>query len=88
MVKATSTAGFFSSRCRSTGTPRPSSSTSAEPSLNTETVMRLPCPASDSSTALSIASWTMCRGWMVWVYIPGMRRTGSRPLRAWIAEAS
>ncbi len=88
MPKATSTAGFFSSGCMSTGMPRPSSSTSTEPSLNTRTVMRLPKPASASSTALSIASCTMCRGCTVCVYIPGMRRTGSRPLRAWMAEAS
>jgi hypothetical protein len=56
IVKATSTAGFFSTGCRSTGTPRPSSATSTEPSLNTDTEIRLPKPASASSTALSIAS--------------------------------
>src|SRR6476659_6345598 len=35
LEKATSTAGFFSSLCMSTGMPRPSSSTCTEPSLNT-----------------------------------------------------
>ncbi len=88
MVKATSTAGFFSSLCRSTGTPRPSSSTSTEPSFDTVTVIFLPKPASASSTALSTASCTMCSGWIVWVYMPGMRRTGSSPFRAWMADAS
>jgi hypothetical protein len=88
MVKATSTAGFFSTGCMSTGMPRPSSSTSTEPSLNTRTVIFLPKPPSASSTALSIASCTMCRGCTVWVYMPGMRRTGSRPFSAWIADAS
>ncbi len=88
MVNATSTAGFFSTGCMSTGIPRPSSSTSIEPSLCQLTVIFLPKPASASSTALSIASCATCSGWMVWVYIPGMRRTGSSPLRAWIDEAS
>src|SRR3954470_16019325 len=88
MVKATSTAGFFSTGCMSTGMPRPWSSTSTEPSLRSVTVILLPNPESASSTALSIASCTMCSGCTVWVYIPGMRRTGSRPLSAWIAEAS
>jgi hypothetical protein len=59
MVKATSTAGFFSSGCMSTGMPRPSSSTSTEPSLRTVIEIFLPKPASASSTALSIASCTM-----------------------------
>ena len=88
MVKATSTAGFFSTGCMSTGTPRPSSSTSKPPSLHTETVIFLPKPASASSMALSIASCTTCSGWIVWVYMPGMRRTGSSPFRAWMADAS
>jgi len=88
MVKATSTAGFFSTGCMSTGMPRPSSSTSTEWSLRSVTVILLPWPASASSTALSIASCTMCSGWIVCVYMPGMRRTGSSPFSAWIADAS
>ena len=42
MVNATSTAGFFSTGCMSTGTPRPSSVTSTEPSLRSATVIFLP----------------------------------------------
>ena len=42
MVNATSTAGFFSTGCMSTGTPRPSSLTSTEPSLRSATVIFLP----------------------------------------------
>jgi hypothetical protein len=88
MVKATSTAGFFSTGCMSTGMPRPSSSTSTEPSLRSVTLILRPKPASASSTALSIASCMRCSGCTVCVYIPGMRRTGSRPFSAWIADAS
>jgi len=47
----------------------------------------LPKPASASSTALSIASCTTCRECTVCVHA-GMRRTGSSPLSAWIADAS
>ena len=83
-VKTTSTVGAFSTGCGPTGMPRPSSSTDTEPSLCITTDTRLANPASASSAALSIISWTMCNGLSVRVYMPGRARTGSRPLRTLI----
>ena len=86
-VNTISMTGTFSSGCRPTGMPRPSSSTLTLPSLCTVTSMCLPKPARISSEALSITSWMMCSGLSVRVYIPGRWRTGSRPLRT-LMEAS
>src|SRR5688572_6113464 len=44
-------------------------------------------PASASSTLLSMTSWARWFGVRVSVYIPGRRRTGSRPLRTSMSEA-
>ena len=56
VVITTSRVGFPAWGCMSTGMPRPSSSTSTEPSLWTDTTMRLPNPASASSMELSTIS--------------------------------
>jgi hypothetical protein len=80
-VKTISTTLTFSSGCSPIGMPRPSSSTVTEPSECRMTSIRVPAPASASSAALSITSWTTCSGFSVRVYIPGRCLTGSSPLR-------
>ena len=75
----------------STGTPRPLSRTSMEPSSWTVTEMSSPCPSRASSTALSTISHTQCMRprWSVEpMYIPGRLRTASSPSRTerWRAE--
>ena len=80
-VKTISTVGTFSSGCKPTGMPRPSSSTLTLPSALMVTIIFLPCPPSASSEALSITSWMMCSGFSVRVYMPGRCLTGSSPLR-------
>jgi len=67
--------------------PRPSSCTVTEWSRCSVTAIRLQKPPKASSAALSIASWTMCSGQSVRVYIPGRWRTGSSPLRTAIDSA-
>jgi hypothetical protein len=67
--------------------PRPSSSTCSEPSRNSVTEMRLQWPAMASSTLLSTTSCARWLGRVVSVYMPGLRRTGSSPLRTSIDEA-
>ena len=78
-VNTISTTGAFSSGCRPTGMPRPSSSTVTDPSLCSVTSIRLPEPARISSDALSITSCTACKGLSVRVYMPGRCLTGSSP---------
>jgi len=56
IVSATSTPGFFSVLCRSTGMPRPLSTTVIELSAWIVTSMRVQYPASASSTELSTTS--------------------------------
>jgi len=58
-----------------------SSTTLADWSACSVTASSVASPAIASSTALSIASWTMCSGLSVRVNCPGRSRTGSRPLR-------
>ena len=67
--------------------PRPSSSTDTEPSLCTTTAMFLQWPERASSTLLSTTSCTRWLGLRVSVYMPGRRRTGSRPVRTSMSEA-
>src|SRR5258706_143104 len=83
-VKTISSTGTFSSGCKPTGMPRPSSSTLMLPSVLTVTSMCWPNPDSSSSEALSMTSWTMCNGLSVRVYIPGRCLTGSRPFKTLI----
>ena len=59
-----------------------------EPSACTRTSMRVACPASASSAALSMASWMMCVGSVVTVYMPGRSRTGCRPFSTRIDDSS
>jgi hypothetical protein len=68
--------------------PRPSSRTVSDPSLWWITSMTLACPASASSTLLSITSWARWFGRLVSVYMPGRLRTGSRPDRTSMSAAS
>jgi hypothetical protein len=82
-----STPLIFSFGWMSTGMPRPSSSTCKDPSLKTVTSMFSQCPASASSTLLSMTSWARWFGRVVSVYIPGRRRTGSNPLNTSMSEA-
>ena len=72
----------------STGMPRPSSLTCRDPSAKSTTAILRACPAMASSTLLSMTSWARWFGLVVSVYIPGRLRTGSRPLRTSMAEAS
>jgi hypothetical protein len=68
--------------CGSTGMPRPLSRTLTVPSLARSISMRLACPATASSMALSSASatkWCSARSSVPPMYMPGRRRTGSRP---------
>ena len=78
-VKTISTTLTFSSGCRPNGMPRPSSDTLTEPSPCSVTSIARPWPASASSAALSMTSWTMCSGVSVRVYMPGRCFTGSSP---------
>ena len=86
-VSTSWTVGIFSSGWRPTGMPRPLSVTVTEPSRCTVTSMRSACSPKASSAALSIASWMMCVGSAVRVYIPGSRCTGSMP-RSFLTELS
>jgi hypothetical protein len=90
-VSATSTAGFFSFGCRSTGMPRPLSDTDMEPSAASSTSMRVQWPAKASSMELSTTSYTQwCSPrWNVSpMYIAGRFRTASSPSRTWIFDPS
>src|SRR5690606_20743290 len=90
IVIATSTPGRRSVGCRSTGMPRPLSLTVMELSAWITTSMRVQWPASASSTALSTTSytrWCRPRAPVEPMYMPGRRRTASRPLRTWIWPA-
>src|SRR3954451_11006059 len=81
-VSATSTPGFFSLGCRSTGKPRPLSVTETPPSASRTTSMVSQYPAIASSTALSTTShtrWCKPRSPVEPMYIPGRLRTASRP---------
>ena len=74
-----------------TGMPRPSSLTRQAPSASTVTSMRVQAPAMASSTALSTTSHTRwCRpvGPVDPMYMPGRRRTASRPSRTVMESAS
>src|SRR3954452_18730232 len=82
MVRTTSTVGRFSTGCRSTGMPRPLSSTRTPPSASRVTLTVSQKPASASSTPLSTTSHTMwCRprSPVDPMYMPGRLRTASRP---------
>ncbi len=64
--------------------PRPLSLTVTLPSPCSSTSMRLACPATASSMALSRTSdtrWCRARSSVPPMYMPGRRRTGSSPSR-------
>ncbi len=85
-----SRADFLNCGMRSTGMPRPSSTTVAEPSALSWIQTFLANPARASSTALSMISRRDSWRPMMSVepmYIPGLLRTGSRPSRTWICCA-
>ncbi len=86
-VKTSCTVGIFSTGCMPTGMPRPLSVTVTEPSRCSVTSIWLACSPKASSAALSIASWMMCVGSLVRVYMPGRRCTGSIP-RSFCTELS
>src|SRR6187399_2482706 len=86
-VRISSTPDTFSFGWMSTGMPRPSSATDTELSLCSVTLISLACPASASSTELSTTSCARWLGRVVSVYMPGRRRTGSRPDRTSISDA-
>ena len=71
----------------STGMPRPSSITSTAPSVRSVTSTSVAKPASASSTELSTTSCTKWFGRVVSVYMPGRRRTGSKPDKTWMDSA-
>src|SRR5919106_2747817 len=71
--------------------PLPSSTTSTPPSARRVTEILVQWPAMASSTELSTTSqtrWCRPRGPVVPMYIPGRRRTASRPSRTVMSEAS
>jgi hypothetical protein len=89
-VSASSTAGTFSVGCRSTGMPRPSSTTVMELSPWMVTSTCVAWPAIASSMELSTTSytrWCRPRALVDPMYIPGRLRTASSPLRTWIWPA-
>ena len=90
IVSATSTPGFFSFGCMSTGMPRPLSITRTPPSASSVTSIVSQYPASASSTALSTTSqtrWCRPRSPVEPMYMPGRLRTASRPSRT-VSEAA
>ena len=80
----TSTPVSFVFGSTSTGIPRPSSATSADPSARRVMTIRLQYPASASSTALSMISPRQCmspRPSFEPMYMPGRFLTASSPSR-------
>ena len=74
----------------STGMPRPLSTTSHEPSGCNVTMILLQKPAIASSTELSTTSqmrWCKPARPVEPMYMPGRRRTGSRPSSTWMSLA-
>ena len=90
LVKTTSTPESPVLGSLSTGMPRPSSRTSADPSACSVTSTWVQSPPSASSTALSMIShrqWVSPRPSVEPMYIPGRLRTASSPssTRRWWA---
>ena len=89
MTSSADLPGYFG--CGSTGMPRPLSKTVRRLPGSSVTSMRLAWPATASSIALSMTSaarWWSARASVPPMYMPGRRRTGSRPSRTSIEEAS
>ena len=70
--------------------PRPLSETLSQPPSSSETSMKVAWPATASSMELSITSanrWCSALTSVPPIYMPGRRRTGSRPSSTSIEDA-